>query len=178
MTATQLACTCGQVRLEVHGAPIICAECHCTSCRAAGVRLQALPNARPLLEPNGGTRFVLHRKDRVRFLGGAPLLREFRLTPASTTRRVVASCCNTPVFLEFRGGHWLSVYGGLWPEGTLPPLELRAMTIDRSDTTPLTDDVPNCRRQSVSFFAKLLGAWIAMGFRSPKITFVQGELSA
>jgi hypothetical protein len=129
------------------------------------------------LEANGGTRFVLYRKDRVSFLKGTEFLKEFRLTPGSKTRRVVATCCNTPVFLEFQSGHWLSLYGSLWPEGTLPPLELRTMTSDLPDPSVLPNDIPNGKRQSIAFFAKLLGAWIAMGFRVPKITVVKGEIA-
>jgi hypothetical protein len=173
---TELACLCGRVRLEVEKGPIVSSECHCNSCRAAGERIRTLAGAPPFLEQNGGTRFVLYRKDRVRFLEGTPLLRELRLTPESPTRRVVSTCCNTPVFLEFQNGHWLSLYGCLWPAGTLPPLELRTMTSDLPDTSVLDDAVPNGKRQSISFFAKLLGAWIAMGFSSPKITFVEGAL--
>jgi len=173
---TRLACACGQVRLEADRAPIISAECHCNSCRTAGARLRALPAAPPFLETNGGTRFVLYRKDRVRFLEGTEALKELRLEPGATTRRVVATCCNTPVFLDFENGHWLSLYGCLWPAGTLPPPELRTMTSDLPDRSVLPDDLPNGKRQSISFFAKLLGAWIAMGFRRPKITVVNGEL--
>ncbi|MBX3204740.1 MAG: hypothetical protein KF764_06710 [Labilithrix sp.] len=179
MTHTaQLACACGQVHLEAESAPIVRAECHCNSCRAAGARLQALPAAPPFLETNGGTRFVLHRKDRVRFLEGAERLKEFRLAPGAKTRRVVATCCNTPVFLELQNGHWLSLYGCLWPAGTLPPPDLRTMTSDLPDRSTLADDVPNGTWQTLSFFAKLLGAWIAMGFKSPKIAIVNGELHA
>lgn len=174
---TQLACACGQVHIEVEKAPIVSAECHCNSCRAAGERLQSLPAAPPVLRENGGTHFVLYRKDRVRFTKGADLLKEFRLTRQSKTRRVVASCCNTPVFLELENGHWLSLYAGLWPKGTLPPLELRTMTSDLADASVLSNDVPNGKRQSLSFFAKLFGAWAAMGFKSPKIT-VNGEINA
>jgi hypothetical protein len=173
---TQLACACGRAQLELDRAPIISVECHCNSCRKAGAKLQNLAAAPQILKPNGGTRFVLYRKDRVRFVKGTELLKEFRLAPGAKSRRVVATCCNTPVFLEFQNGHWLSLYGCLWPDGTLPPLELRTMTSDRSDASSLADDVPNGRRQSVSFFAKLLGAWIAMGFSSPKITVVNGEI--
>ncbi len=176
--STQLACACGAVQLQVEKAPIISAECHCNSCREAGRRLQALPGAAAVLKPNGGTHFILYRKDRVRVLAGTERLKEFRLTPESPTRRIVASCCNTPVFLEFQKGHWLSLYGHLWPEGTLPPPELRTMTSDLPDASVLSDDVPNAKRQSVLFFARLLGAWMAMGFRSPKIGYVHGELHA
>lgn len=166
---TSLACACRQLRLEVERAPIIRAECHCNSCRAAGARLEAAAAAPPVLEANGGTRFVLYRKDRVRFLEGAELLREFRLTSQAPTRRVVASCCNTPVFLEFENGHWLSLYSGLWPPGTLPPPDLRTMTSDLPNGAALASDIPSGKRQTALFYAKLLGAWVAMGFKSPKI---------
>ena len=161
----------------MEGNPIVTVECCCNSCRAAGARFQALPSAPSILSPNGGTRFVLYRKDRIRFVQGSANLKEFRLKPESKTRRVVAICCNTPVFAEFQNGHWLSLYGCLWPAGTLPALEMRTMTMDLPAGTALPDDVPNARRQSVSFFVKLLSAWIAMGFRSPKIA-VNGELRA
>lgn len=163
-----LHCTCGRFRLELTGQPILNAECCCDSCRAAGARLEALPSAPRVLDAKGATRFVLYRKDRVRFqTGGA--LKEFRLTPAAKTRRVVTACCHTPVFLEFQNGHWLSLYGCLWPEGTLPPLEMRTMTGDLPAGTVLPNDVPNARRQSAAFMFKLLGAWIAMGFKAPRI---------
>lgn len=176
---TQLACACGQVHLEVERAPILSAECHCTSCRTAGAKLQCLPDAPQVFQANGGTHFVLYRKDRVRFLEGTERLKEFRLTPESKTRRVVATCCNTPVFLEFQSGHWLSLYSCLWPPGTLPPVELRTMTSDVPEGSALPNDgVPSAKTQSFSFFVKLLGAWIAMGFRVPKITVVNGEIHA
>lgn len=172
---TQVGCLCGHVQLEVERAPIVSAECCCNSCREAGARLQTLPDAPPILDTKGATRFVLYRKDRVHFLKGDDLLKEFRLTPGAKTRRVIATCCNTPVFLEFKGGHWLSLYGSIWPEGTLPPLEMRTMTADLPDASVLPDDVPNAKSQTFPFFAKLMGAWISMGFRSPKMP-VKGEL--
>lgn len=173
----QLACNCGRTRLAIEGAPIVSAECCCNSCREAGTRLQSLPEAPPLVDAKGATRFVLYRKDRVRFTQGAEHLAEFRLTPRSKTRRVVAGCCNTPMFLEFQSGHWLSLYGGLWPAGTLPALEMRTMAMDLPDASVLPDDVPNAKRQSAAFMLKLLGAWMAMGFRSPKIS-VNGKVHA
>ncbi|WP_342380087.1 hypothetical protein NVS55_11005 [Myxococcus stipitatus] len=174
----QLRCACGQVRLEVEGKPIVSSECYCNSCRAAGQRLATLPSARSVLGAHGGTHFVLYRKDRVRFLEGTGLLKEFRLTPESTTRRIVATCCNTPVCLEFKGGHWLSLYAGLWPEGTLPPLDLRTMTSDLPAGVVLPPDVPSGKWNQAAFFARLLGAWILMGFRAPRLTFIHGEVHA
>jgi hypothetical protein len=174
---TQLTCTCGEVQLHAEKAPIISTECHCNSCRAAGARLQTLGAPAAIVKANGGTPFVLYRKDRVRFVSGAERLKAFRLRPEATTRRVVATCCNMPIFLEFKGGHWLSLYAGLWPKGTLPPLDLRTMTSDRPESVALDEDVPSGKRQTLAFYAKLLGAWIAMGFRSPKIP-VNGEVGA
>jgi Family of unknown function (DUF6151) len=174
---TEIHCRCGQVRIEVEADPIISTECHCSSCRAAAARLTKLPAAPAYLEPNGGTRFVLYRKDRVVFAMGHEHLREFRLTPVSKTRRVIASCCNTPVLLEFPNGHWFSLYAHLWRQGALPRLQERTMTGDLADPSALSADVPNRRRQSMAFFWRLLRAWAAMGFRSPEFT-VQGALHA
>lgn len=175
---TQLTCACGQVRLEVDGVPIVSTECHCDSCRAAAAKLQGLSAAPQFQECNGGTRSVLYRKDRIRFVSGTGALKTLRLTPKAKTRRVIATCCNTPIFMEFPNGHWLDLYGCLWPKGTLPPLDLRTMTSDLRDASALPDDVPNAKRQSLLFYAKLMGAWIAMGFRSPKITLGEGAIHA
>lgn len=175
---TPLSCRCGQLRLEVIGAPISSPECCCNSCREAATILEALPGAPPFREPTGTTRYVMQRKDRVRFLSGTEHLRAFRLTPESGSRRIVATCCNTPVCLELKGGHWLSLYGVLWPSGTLPPPDLRTMAGDLPDPGILPDDVPNLKGQSGMFFAKLLLAWAAMGFRVPKLSFEPGELRA
>lgn len=174
---THLHCACQQVQIQVEKAPIISTECHCNSCRAAGERLEALPGVPRVREANAGTRFVLYRKDRVHFKAGIERLLEFRLTPKAKTRRVVAGCCNTPVFLEFESGHWLSLYASLWPTETLPPLQERTMTGDLASASTLPDDVPNSKSQSFAFFRKLLGAWIAMGLRSPKVA-ASGPLDA
>ncbi|HTN98419.1 MAG TPA: hypothetical protein VL101_15710 [Nordella sp.] len=167
--STQIGCACGQVRIAVENPPIISTECHCNSCRAAGARLRMLAATPPFLQSNGGTGFVLYRKDRVRFLTGADRLKDFHLTAEATTRRAVAGCCNTPVFLEFKNGHWLSLYSCLWPEGALPAPELRTMTSDLPGDVSLGPDVPSGKRQTLRFYAKLLGVWIAMGFQAPQV---------
>ena len=175
---TILTCSCGQVALEVQGRPIVSAECLCTDCQNAGAFLQSLPGARPTLDQNGATRFVLYRKDRVRCKNAQDHLREHRLSKNSKTRRVIAICCNTPMFLEFTNGHWLSIYGGLWPAATLPALEIRTMARDRPEGVELSGDVPNPSTHTFSFYAKLFRAWAAMRFRAPKVDFVNGDLDA
>lgn len=166
---TRLACACGQFHLEVTGAPFITTECHCNSCRAAAGRLAALPLARPMTEANSGTSFVLYRKDRVAFPHGTATLRGYRLADTAPTRRVVTTCCNSPVFLEFQGAHWLSLYASLWPEATRPPTRIRTMTGDRPAGAPLDAALPAGGLVTAGFYAKLLAAWIAMGFKTPKI---------
>ena len=105
-------------------------------------------------------------------------MREFRLKPESKTRRLVASCCNTPMGLDFTPGHWIDIYARRWPDGAGPPAEMRTMTGDLPPGTELPSDIPNLKGHSARFFAKLIGAWMAMRFRNPKIDFVRGELDA
>lgn len=164
-----LACTCGQVRLTTTGRPIATVECCCDSCRRDGARMQALPGAPQVLGPQGQTHFVMQRKDRVRIDAGHSRLHAWRLSSTAGSRRVVAGCCNTPLFLEFSGGHWLSLYGLLWPDALRPGVEMRTMVNDLPDASVLPDDVPNLKTHSLRFYARLLKAWIAMGFRSPRI---------
>lgn len=165
----RLACACGQFEMVLAGEPFISTECHCNSCREAGGRMEKLPLARPMLEPNGGTRFVLYRKDRVEISRSQHLLRGYRLSEEAPTRRVVATCCNSPVFLEFKGGHWLSLYSSLWPEGKAPTPDIRTMASDRTEGAALDGDIPSGKRHTMGFYGKLLTAWIAMGFRAPVI---------
>lgn len=171
-----LACRCRQVQMEVTGQPILSVACLCSDCQEASEVLGALPSAHPLVDDLGSTRFVMYRKDRVRCMTGQDQLREHRLTPASTSRRVVASCCNAPMFLELSGGHWLSLYGERWPDGTLPALQMRTMTRDAPDGVVLPDDVPNPKTHTLGFFARLFGAWVAMRFRAPRIDYVKGSI--
>lgn len=154
----------------VLGKPILHAICYCESCRTAGLAFAQEPSAPSVVGSDGGTDFLLYRKDRVGRFTGGDLLREHRLRPASPTRRIVATCCNTPMFLEFTKGHWLSFYTGRL-SGKIPPLEMRVMTKDRPGNSALPDDVPTYATQSAGFMMKLLAAWAAMGFRRPKIDF-------
>ena len=124
-----------------------------------------------MLAEDGGTPFVLQRKDRATCTLGAEFLKEHRLTPSSPTRRVVATCCNSPMFLEFSAGHWLSVYRDR-------RVEMRTMIADRPAGVEFDDALPSYRKQSGGFMWRLLVAWVAMGFRAPKLDYVKGTLHA
>lgn len=179
MATERLAtCTCGNVSLRLRGEPIVTAACYCTSCQEAGAVLAALSDAAPVLQDDGGTAYLLCRKDRVELVRGADTLREFRLRPGAPTRRVVASCCNTPMFLEFQNGHWLSVYRQRLPTDGRPPVAMRTMTMDRRAGVEFDDAIPSYRKHSGRFMWRLLVAWAAMGFRAPKLDYVKGTLDA
>lgn len=170
---TTLTCACGKVHLTLQQDPIMVVECCCDSCRQAAGRLKALPVSGPMLTAWDTTPYVMYRKDRVQIGAGADHLAEFRLTPKSSTRRVIATCCNTPMFLEFTKGHWLSLYADLWPEDARPQPEMRTMAGDLGTGAALPADIPNLRSHSLRFMARLMGAWVAMGFGNPKITVPQ-----
>lgn len=164
-----LSCACGKTQMQITGKPIATVECCCTSCRTGAALLEALEGAPKLLTAHSTVPYVMIRKDRVDFVAGRENLAEFRLTPKSKTRRVIAICCNTPVFTEFQSGHWLSLNAQLWPAESLPAVELRTMAKDAPEGVTLPDDVPNVKTHNLRFFLKLFGAWAAMRFRSPII---------
>jgi hypothetical protein len=122
-----------------------------------------------VLDPDSGTGFILYRKDRVHCVTGQGNLEEHRLKPNSPTRRVVATCCNSAMFLDFTKGHWLSMYRNRFPTGA-PPLQMRVMTKERRVGVKLADDLPNYSGRSGTFMLKLIAAWIAMGLRRPEFT--------
>ncbi|GAB5428829.1 MAG: DUF6151 family protein [Devosia indica] len=169
-TTTTLRCACGQFHLELIGDPFSASECHCRSCRSAAQRLSILPPAFPIAAGNGGVPYALYRKDRISFPDGTANLAEFRLSDTAPTRRVLTTCCNTPVFLEFEGGHWVSFFTGLWPESRRPTPQIRTQTGDVPDGVTLDDSLPAGTTTTAGFYARLLGEWIAMGFKSPRIT--------
>lgn len=163
-------CQCGKVKFEAAGPPILTVACYCTSCQQAGRAFEQLPSAPPVLDRDGGTSLVLYRKDRVHCATGRQHLEEHRLKPESPTRRVIARCCNSAMFLDFTQGHWLSMFRNRFPTGA-PPVEMRVMTKERPAGVALADDVPNHGGRSGKFMLKLIAAWIAMGFRRPDITW-------
>ena len=175
-TSIAARCRCGKCELVLTGTPIVTAACYCESCQKAARKFTGLPHAEQVLLADGGTAFVLQRKDRVRCSRGADHLREYRLTPDAPTRRVVATCCNSPMFLEFKGGHWLSVYRDRLTPEDRPPIEMRTMTAYRPQGVEFHDAIPNHAKFSARFMWRLLWAWAAMAFRAPKIEYVNGKL--
>jgi hypothetical protein len=135
-------CSCGKVELEAEGDPIVSTVCYCESCQEGSRQIEALPNGRRVCGHDGGTAYVLYRKDRIEYPRGSELLRGLKLRDESSTRRVVAACCGSPMFLDFEKGHWLTVYRTAL-RGDLPPTEMRVHTKSRPEGVDLPDDVPS-----------------------------------
>jgi len=164
------SCPCGQVTLEAVDAPILSAVCYCKSCRSAARQFEQAPGAPSVLNQNGGVDYCLFRKDRVRIASGGGHLRAHRLTEDSPTRRVVAACCNAPMFLDFTRGHWLNLYRDRLP-AEAPPLEIAVMAKDRPAGDARPSELPTYSTYPARFMIKLLSAWVAMGFRRPKLAW-------
>lgn len=157
----QSSCACGRVRCEAVGEPIVSAVCYCEDCQEGGRRIEALPDAPPVLDADGGTPYLTYRDDRFDCVSGADLLTGYKIKEGAPTQRLVASCCNSAMFLKFAPGHWVSAYRRQF-EGELPPIEMRNRTKHRRAQTPIPDDAPSHRGFPLKLFRKLLGALIAM----------------
>jgi hypothetical protein len=157
-------CSRGSAEIEATGTPITSVVCYCESCQEGSRQIEALPNGGPICDSNVGTAYALYRKDRVEYSKGSPLLWGYKLRDESSTKRVVAACCDSPMFLEFEKGHWLSVYRTAL-RGELPPLEMRVHTKSKPPGSDLPNDVPNYPTYYAKFMAKLFATWIAMLLR-------------
>ena len=64
-------CACGSVELEATGDPITSTVCYCESCQQGSRQIEALPNGRSVCGSDGGTAYVLYRKDRIEYSKGS-----------------------------------------------------------------------------------------------------------
>lgn len=137
------SCACGQVVYHVAGEPISNANCYCDDCQAAARKIEALPGAHPVTEADGGTGLALHLKQRVRCVQGADRLEAFKLRPDSPTNRMMASCCNTPMLLQFDNNlPWVSMYRRRFGDQARP-LEMRIFTKFKPGSADFAEDIPN-----------------------------------
>lgn len=164
--AVVVQCSCGAVALTLRGSPIGTVACYCDTCQEGSRRIEALPDAPSVLEPDGGTAYVVYRKDRVTYARGSDLLNEHRLERNPKTSRVVASCCNAAVAMRFDDvRHWVPVYRVRFGPDA-PPVQLRMCTRYLPADAAVPNDVPSHRDYPVAFMMKLLSSRIAMLFRA------------
>lgn len=159
------ACACGGVEIATTGAPITGVVCYCEDCQAGSRQVEALAGAPPAADPDGGSAYILFRKDRVATSKGAALLKDYKLREKSATNRVVATCCNSAMFLGFDDSRfWVSMYRARF-RGEIPPSRMRVCTRSRSAGTRIPDDVPAYRGFPIRFLATIFAAWLPMLLR-------------
>ena len=159
---TLLACSCGKVEYEATEPAILAVVCYCDDCQEGGRRIEALPNAPPVLEADGGTSCVLYRKDRVRCTHGADLVTRLKLRDKTATNRLVATCCNSALAMSFDDAkHWMPLFRARL-HGKVRRLDMRICTKFAPDPARIPQDVPAHESFAFSFIWKLLGARFAM----------------
>jgi hypothetical protein len=155
------SCACGSVAFEGRGAPIVTLVCYCDDCREAARQIEALPDAPPIRDADGGTGYIAYRKDRVRCTKGESLLKNHKIKEKTPTNRVIATCCNSAMLLAFDDSkHWADLYRAR-VEGA-PPIEMRVCT--KFATGDVPNDVPAYPGYAFKFISRLLAARIAMMF--------------
>ena len=159
-----LSCGCGKVRIELEGSPIMVNVCHCTYCQKGSAEIEQLPRAPHILDLYKGTPYVLFRKDRAKIIQGTEHSRDYRLEGENKTRRVVASCCNCPLFLDFGPGHWVSFYRQRF-EAPAPQAEMRINTSCLPAGDIPDDGLPMFAGYPLTMMLKLLVSRAAMGLK-------------
>lgn len=154
-------CACGSVEIKAVGAAILSVACYCDDCQEGARQIEALQKAQSVLGPYGGTAYLLYRKDRIQCSKGTEHLRDYKIKNESPTRRVVATCCNSAMFLDFQKGHWFSVYQARC-EGDVPSLQMRIQTRFKPEGCEIANDVPSYATYPLRFIVKLVFARVAM----------------
>jgi hypothetical protein len=157
-------CACGKVEIEALGAPIASTVCYCDTCQQGSCQIEALANAAPILGQDGGTAYILYRKDRIKYSKGKELLKEYKIDEKSTTSRVVATCCNSAMVMRLNDAmHWVPIYQGRFHED-MPPLQWRICTKFKPANAEIPNDVPISKMYPPGLMWKLLTSKIAMVF--------------
>lgn len=161
----EATCACGAVALKLRGEPIESIACYCETCQDGSRRIEALPNAPCVRELDGGTAYVVYRKDRVTYARGGELLTDVKLEQDAKTNRVAASCCNSAMLMRFDDArHWIPVYRARLGSNA-PALQIRICTSDMPGGV-IANDLPTYRNYPPAFMLKLLVSRLAMRFGS------------
>jgi hypothetical protein len=160
-------CRCGTVEIGGWGNPLVVAACYCDDCQAASERLAASANGAPAARADGGTEFMVFRRDRIACMRGAENLQPMRLTAASKTRRMIADCCATPMYVSFDDKRpWVSALRAGFGAGA-PPVEMRICTRFRRPENKPEDGLPEHPAYPVAMILRILAAWPLTLFSRP-----------
>jgi hypothetical protein len=160
-------CRCGAVEVGAWGAPIVVTACYCDDCQAAAERLAASVHSAPAASGDGGTEFMVFRRDQLACTRGADRLQAMRLTDGSKTRRMIAACCATPMYLAFDDKRpWASAFRASFGVDA-PPVEMRICTRFRRSAAKAEDGLPSHPGYPPTMFLRILAAWPLMLFSRP-----------
>jgi hypothetical protein len=160
-------CRCGAVEIGAWAEPIVVAACYCDDCQAAARGLAASAGAAPAADADGGTEFMVFRRDRIACARGAENLEAMRLTDATKTRRMIASCCATPMYLAFDDKRpWVSAFRASFGADA-PPLEMRICTRFRRSEEKTNDGLPSHSGYPPAMILRILAAWPLVLFSRP-----------
>ncbi len=155
-------CRCGAVEIGAWSEPILVAACYCDDCQAASARLAA--NGAPSASADGGTEFMVFRRDRIACTRGAERLEAMKLTAATKTRRMIARCCATPMYVGFDDKRpWVSAFRASFGAGA-PPVQMRICTRFRRAEDKAEDDLPEHKGYPAAMILRVLAVWPRMLF--------------
>jgi hypothetical protein len=121
-----------------------------------------LNNAPPILGADGGTAYVLYRKDRINYSKGTGLLKALTVDEKSPTSRVVATCCNSAMVMRLGDPmHWVPMYRARF-QSDIPPLQWRICTKFKPPNAEIPKDVPSSSMYPPRLMWKLLTSKISM----------------
>lgn len=157
-------CSCGSVEIEAFGTPMTSVVCYCDTCQKGSRQIETLTNAVPILGRDGGTAYILYRKDRIKYSKGAELLKGYKVEEKSSTSRVVATCCSSAMIMRFDDAkHWVPVYRARFADDVLP-LEWRICTKFKPENAEIPNDIPSSAMYPAGLLWKLLTSRISMLF--------------
>jgi hypothetical protein len=157
-------CRCGAVEVDTWAPPFIVAACYCDDCQAAALQLASSED--PVTTADGGSEFMLFRRDRIACGKGAEHLHAMRLREDTMTRRMVAACCTTPMYMAFDDKRpWVSAYRARFDHA--PPVEMRICTRFRSTASPLDEALPSYPGYPAAMAIRLVVAAVQMLFSRP-----------
>lgn len=157
-------CACGAVEVTLDAAPIAALSCCCDDCQAAATRLEALPGAPRFREPCGGTPAVLFPKAALKVTRGGDRLAAHRLSERSRTRRMVATCCNSFLYVTFdRGPFWVDVVSARLEDAPAPRWRIQT----RFCPQPPPQDLPNHAKYPQGLVWRLALAGVLAGLPRP-----------
>lgn len=162
---TVLQCQCGSVECRGRGAPFLVAVCYCDHCQEAARQIEAAKAGPAVADPDGGTALCLIRDDLFTVTRGSDRLQSHKRDPASATSRMVASCCNSAMFLDFADGRFWKSAMVRRIAGNQPTIEMRLCTRYRDSALAWPDEVPRHARFPLSALGRIAHQWAAMKLR-------------